>query len=127
MEESISAGWIALGTSGKHAQIEVPMCRRRRACISLRSHGCRGTQCYSKVMLLAVTTAWLRVSTPETLPECPGFGTDADEQLCSLWRESVASIPYEVLLCIHTWMFVVYTFISAIHTFHPQNIPVLPL
>jgi hypothetical protein len=31
----------------------------------------------------------------QMLPECPGFGTDVEDDMCTLWRESVESIPYE--------------------------------
>jgi hypothetical protein len=51
----------------------------------------------SKLGLLCALSALLaRRSSLERLPECPGFGTDVDDGLCALWRESVASIPYEV-------------------------------
>ena len=52
--------------------------------------------------MAVVLVLLLPVSFPEMLPDCPGFGTTVEEQLCALWRESVASIPYEVLTSVKT-------------------------
>ena len=37
-----------------------------------------------------------RLASPDGSAVCPGFGTDADDQLCGIWQQSVASIPYDV-------------------------------
>jgi hypothetical protein len=54
-------------------------------------------------LVAVVLVLLLPVSFPEMLPDCPGFGTTVEEQLCALWRESVASIPYEVLSSVKTF------------------------
>ena len=51
--------------------------------------------------MAVVLVLLLPVSSP-AMPDCPGFGTNVEEQLCALWRESVASIPYEVLTSVKT-------------------------
>ena len=62
-----------------------------------RNAHCRTHDGTSSALLAVMLALFLPASSPEVLPDCPGFGTDVEEQLCALWRESVASIPYEVV------------------------------
>ena len=87
-----------VGGPGQKARQDVPA--RQKPGSGRRSlqhtNTLKGTGRRPVLLLLLLWAGSLGRAIPEQRQDCPGFGTDADEEFCPLWQESVASIPYEI-------------------------------